>query len=198
MEIRPQRKSTIVILVAIVSLSIAIFVFIKINEHSSILSKIRANYEDVEVKKSTFFDYKAWKVTISSGEKTILLRIIRDVPIESLLNITKRLESEITAVDKKHSYFNPYEGRNIEYSVPDEFKYTREETSKEGLPEKYYIVYGNAIFSYFVFSEDQIIFKGIASVFACKNDVYKIDIFSKVTSFNKEELLNELSNFYCS
>ena len=109
----------------------------------------------------------------------------------------EKLESEITAVDEKRVYFNPYEGKNVEYSVPDELKYIKEETLREDLPQEYYIVNANDIFSYFIFSEDQIRFRGITSVFSCKNTVYKVDIFSEVASFNKDELLDELSNLYC-
>ena len=154
-------------------------------------------FGNAEVKKSTFLNYSSQKITASSTDKKILLQIVEAIDTKDLSNIMKKLEDEITAVDEERVYFNPYEGENVVYSVPDEFKYIREKTSKDGLPQHYYIVYGNDIFSYFIFSEEQIRFKGIASVFSCKNNVYKIDIFSEVDSFNKDELLNELANFYC-
>jgi len=192
----PQRKLAALLVIAIIS-TLALFVFTKINEDSNILSKLRANYENVSVKKSTLLSYDAQKITISSNNKKILLQVVENVDTKSLLTVIEKLENEILAVNEKRVYFNPYEGESIEYSVPDEFKYIREETSREDLPQRYYIVYGNDIFSYFIFSEDQIKFRGIASVFSCKNDVYKVDIFSEVTSFNKDESLNELSNLYC-
>ena len=190
------KKLIFVLIVASLSI-LAIVVFIKNREHNNVLSKIKANFENVEVKKSTFLNYSSQKITASSTDKKILLQIVEAIDTKDLSNIMKKLEDEITAVDEERVYFNPYEGENVVYSVPDEFKYIREKTSKDGLPQHYYIVYGNDIFSYFIFSEEQIRFKGIASVFSCKNNVYKIDIFSEVDSFNKDELLNELANFYC-
>lgn len=191
----PQRKLTVVIFIAIIFI-LAVFVFTKINDRNDILSKIEKKYGDVSVKKSTLLGYTAQKITISSSKK-ILLQVVEDIDAESLLNVMEKLESEITAVDEKRVYFNPYEGKNVEYSVPDEFKYIKEETLREDLPQEYYIVNANDIFSYFIFSKDQIRFRGIASVFSCKNTVYKVDIFSEVASFNKDELLDELSNLYC-
>ena len=192
----PQKKLTIVLFAMIIS-ALAIFVLKKINKQNDVFSKIRTNYANAEVKKSTFLDYNAEKITISSDNKKILVQIVKEVETESLLSVIEKLENEILATNEKRVYFNPYEGKSIEYSVPDEFRYIKEETSREDIPQVYYIVYGNDIFSYFIFSEDQIKFQGIASVFACKNSVYKVDIFSEIASFDKDESLNELSNFYC-
>ena len=133
----PSRRKFVFIIFCIVAIFIlTIVIFIKINESNSALSKIQANYENIEVKKATFLDYDAQKITISSNSKKIVVQIIQDVDVESMPDVMEKLEAEITAVNEKRTYFNPYAGETVEYSVPDEFKYIKEESTKENFPHK--------------------------------------------------------------
>jgi hypothetical protein len=58
-------------------------------------------------------------------------------------------------------------------------------------------VYANEIFSYFVFSKEKASFRGVVSVFNCNNDVYKIEIFSRIDVFDENDSLATLRDLYC-
>lgn len=177
-------------------LALVLFIFNR-QGSSDILSQLQSKYGDVDVINATFQGHNSQKASLHTDNKTILLQVVRGVGQSSLANVIAELESKITQTENTLKYFDPYKGETVEYPVPDEFKFIKEEFSVKERGVTYYIVYANEIFSLFVFSEEQARFKGIASIFACGSDVYEIEIFSEINDFDKEYLLNKLAELYC-
>lgn len=188
-------KLVIVVLITAL-LAIILFLF-KLYRPSDILSQLQSQYGNIEIIDATFQGHVSQKATVRADNKTILLQVVRKVEQNSLVNVMAELEKQVTGIGENLVYFDPYKGEQVNYSVPDEFKPIKEEILLRGANVKYYIVYANEIFSYFVFSKEKAKFRGIVSVFSCQDNVYKIDIFSEAVSFDRGALVHELEKFYC-
>lgn len=186
----------ILVILTIALVAIALFL-LRMNTPTDILSQLQSAYGNVETIDATFQGYASQKATVRAGNKTILLQVVRKVEQKVLTDVIAQLENKITEIGKDRMYFDPYKGEWVNYSVPNEFKPLEEEVLLKGTNARYYIVYANEIFSYFIFAQEQAKFRGIVSVFSCKDTVYKIDILSETASFDKAELLVELGKFYC-
>ena len=186
------------ILATLAVLMVALFfVFAKLNAPLDTLAKLQSQYQDFEETSSTFQNYESKKASASTANGRIFLQVIEDVSNESIADVILELNSQITQLGEKLTYFDPYKGETVEYSLPEEFRPVAGELSHKGNILDYHIVYANEIFSYFVFSKEKASFKGIVSVFNCGSNVYKIEIFSRVDAFDKVKSLNTLTGLSC-
>jgi len=173
------------------------FIFTKLNAPHDILAKLQSRYQDFEVTSSTFQGYESKKASANTANGRILLQVIEDVNNDSIADVISELNSQIRQLGEKLTYFDPYKGETVEYSLPKEFRPVAGELSHKGNILDYHIVYANEIFSYFVFSKEKASFRGIVSVFSCGNNVYKIEIFSRVEAFDKDKSIDTLSELSC-
>jgi hypothetical protein len=194
---RKHKAIRVVFVVSAVLIVALVLTLTKLNAPPDILAKLQFQYQDFEIISSTFQNYESKKSSASILNGKILLQVVENVSNESTAGIILELDSQVTQVGEKLIYFDPYKGETVEYSIPKEFEPIEEKTSIKGSSLKYHIVYANEIFSYFIFSKEKASFKGIVSVFSCDKNVYKIEIFSTINSFDKEKSLNILKEFYC-
>lgn len=194
----PKHTAITIVVIALAVLIIALVLsFTNLNTSPHILAQLQSQYQDFKVTQSTFQGYESKKASANTANGKILLRVVENVANESLADVILELNSQITKLGEKITYFDPYKGETVEYSVPDEFRPVEEEISIKGNFLKYHIVYANEIFSYFVFSKEKASFRGIVLVFNCGRNVYKIEIFSKIDAFNKDALLVMFLDLYC-
>jgi len=174
-----------------------VLIFTKLNAPHDILAKLQSQYQDFEATNSTFQGYESKKASVSTANGRIFLQVIEDVGNESIAKVISKLNSQIRQLGEKLTYFDPYKGETVEYSLPEELRPVSGELSHKGNILDYHIVYANEIFSYFVFSKEKASFRGVVSVFNCNNDVYKIEIFSRIDVFDENDSLATLRDLYC-
>lgn len=185
-----------------ISAIVLIFLIYLLNSHvldagAPIVEKIRREYKDVSVKRTSFQGNDVTQVSGNREDVILFLSVGANYDKAVISDFLNNSQSEIDALTNPLKIFDPYLGTTTEINIPTGLKPIKEEISVNGVILEYYIVYVNEIFSYFVFSEEQAKFKGIASVFECRNDVYKIQLLSDIKTFDKEKMVSELKTLYC-
>jgi|TARA_B100001964_G_C14018473_1_gene502691 hypothetical protein len=194
-----KKKFIKKVIILIPVIIILIFILLQLNKPKDVLSRLQSEYEEVEIRETSFLDYDSQKVFVSSDNKKILLQVVRNVKQDSSVNVIAELKNKITEADKTFTYFDPYLAKTIEYTVPDEFKPVKEKIVINNKEITYYLVNANELFSILVFSDDHIAFNGIISIYYCEEEssVYRSEIYYDKNEFDKSDALDALNSLSC-
>lgn len=179
------------------ALALTFYFFAKTQNQDQILEKVKNSYGNILVKTSDFESNKLLEVQATKGDMNLFLKIGSNYNKSIADNYLEKERRFIEDLAKPRKVLDPYLGKETEFKIPESLKPVKDELLVNGNNVTYYTVYVNEIYSYFIFSEDQASFKGIVSIFSCNNNVYKIELFSEINSFNKEKMLNEFEGLIC-
>ena len=188
------------VVIAVAVIVFGFYIFSAANsarQEPSITGKIKNQYTNISMKSGSFEGNNLVLVSASSGNIMLLLTLGQNFGAATSQRFIASEEKRMQDLTHPTKVFDPYLGTETNVSLPEAFRPVQDAVIINGTSVKYYVVYANEIFSYFVLSPEQAKYRGLSSVFSCNDFVYKAELFLPAKEFEKELLLAKFKELYC-
>ena len=188
--------------IVVVALGVVALLVFNFTQKTDLLGKLHSlgyGYT-VEIKEIAHKGYTSRSILAQDDARRMRVQTINNVEQDKVGEILAELTAPVLDAEKDIAVFDPYTRQEATLSVPEEFKPLKKETTIRGQTVPYYLAHANIIFSMMVYSEVEVMYRGLFATYFCDNDktAYKLEIYYPIfEEFDEEKALHLFSSLYC-